>query len=67
MILSFTFSNLFTEENNALILTRLNIFHEPDKEKLDTTEILVREVRKHLPKINPSKSTGSNEVLPLIL
>ena len=37
-ILNLMFSNVFTEENNAVILISLNIFHGPDEDKLDTTK-----------------------------
>ena len=36
-MLSLTFSKIITEEHKAINLTLLNIFHGPDKEKLDIT------------------------------
>ena len=37
-ILNLTFNNVFTEENNAIISTPLNISHKPDEEMLHITE-----------------------------
>ena len=65
-ILSLTFSNIFTEENNTVIPTTLNIFHVPDEEKLHVTKIHVHKVCKYLQKIDLNKSIGPDEVSTLM-
>ena len=60
-----TFTRVFTEEDNAII--PLNIFQGLDEEKLIITEIQAHEVPKYLPKIDPIKSVGPDEISPLLL
>ena len=61
-ILSLTFSYVFTEENNAVIPTTLNIFQGLHEEKLDLTKIHVNMVHKYKPKLNPNKFIGPDEL-----
>ena len=65
--MSLTFSNVFTEKQNAVIPTALNIFIGSDEEKLEIAEIQVHEFHRYLQKIYPNKSTSPDKISLQIL
>ena len=66
-ILNIMFSRVFTEEDNEVIPTPLNIFQGYNEEKLIITKIHAYEAQKYLFKIDPNKSVGPDEISPRLL
>ncbi len=63
-LLNRTFSKVFTKENDR-VPDIIKIFQGSDEEMLSIKEL--QEVRKCLRKIDPNKSTGSDDISPRVL